>query len=202
MLKVFVSLFLSLGSLAFAGGTESIKAPLRPVSVSYEGLLHCFPDLADAKFSMQIKLDALKDSIDYKYVTTNSLLRYRKVQFKKDTGSAGVQLLTLGLKTENPKAYELRLEKLDSKEGSKAIELTQAQRSNPTPKLIDQYLLEATIESDDTAYEDTKVKGLSLSFVRGLKGIQQLELRDKVGKKTFTCSQESDLGTVCSCLKM
>jgi hypothetical protein len=200
MLRVLISLFLSLGSIAFAAGTETIKAPLKPVSVSYEGLFHCFPELADPTFSTQIKLDALKDAIDYKYVTTDSLLRYRKVQFKKEMGG-GIQLLTLGLKTEHPKAYELRLEKLDSKDGAKEIELTQAQRSNPTPRLIDQYLLDATVQSDDSSYEDTKIKGLSLNFVRGLKGIQQLELREKAAKKTFSCSQESDLGTVCSCTK-
>lgn len=205
MQRYFLCLFLIL-SIGSRAGAESllkkakpILEPLKPVSVSYEGLVRCFPELTSPKFSGGVKLDALKTLMDEKFPTTNSLLRYRKVQFKKDSGE--VQFLTLGLKSESPLAYELRLEKQDAKEGLKEIPLPQAQRINPKPKVVDQFLVDVNVQSDEIAYDDSKVNGLSLSYVKGLQGIHQLELRDKAQKKSVSCNQEADLGTICSCSK-
>lgn len=181
------------------GSLLAEASPFKPVSVSYEDVVRCFPELANEKISSGVNLDILKDLVDQKFVSTESWLRSRKIRYKREGGE--VQVLTLTLKQQAPRSYELRLEKLDPKEGLKEISLSQAQRINPSQKQIDQFLTDATVQLDESAYEASKAQGLGMSTVRGLQGIQQLELRDPAHKKSISCNQEKDLGAICTCSK-
>jgi hypothetical protein len=95
--------------------------------------------------------------------------------------------------------YELSVEKLDSKGTGTAIPLSEAQRINPKQAVISSFLLGATLVSDESFYDDTKVKGQQLSFRSSFKNVQELQLTSKILKKSLSCENQKDLGTICSC---
>src|SRR5438445_1237545 len=65
----------------FAGST-ALATKVKPVSVSYENLMRCFPELQDEGLSFKVDLNRLKEVMDEKFVTSQSQLRQRKIQYE------------------------------------------------------------------------------------------------------------------------
>lgn len=198
MLKVFLSLAV-LAAFAFQPVLAETKA--KPVSVSYANIVRCFPALKNEAQTLKVDLNQLKDDIDRNYVTSQSLLRYRQVLLKDTSG--GQKRLKLSAKTgkQGKFNYLLSLESLDSKGAGTPLEVSAAQRTNPSQKDLDQYFLNQDVVEDERSYFDTKLNGLGLSFKRNFQKIFELELSDEKAHLRLLCEEKNTLGVVCTCFQ-
>ncbi|WP_374078818.1 hypothetical protein [Bdellovibrio bacteriovorus] len=195
MRKIVVSLILVLGPhFVWA---QAIK----PVSVSYENLMRCFPELQDDKLSFKVDLNYLKEIIDEKFVTSQSQLRQRKIHYV----NAEKQAMNLILRTKFSGAKkmetELILQQVDEKGVVTDIQLTGNQRINPKQEIINNFLLNGTIKSDEYSYNDTKLNEVVSTYRRNFKDIEEIDLVDKPNKRSILCEKKSDLGIICTCSK-
>lgn len=174
---------------------------LKPVSVSYENLVRCFPEMKDQKLSFKVDLNRLKELIDEKFVTLRSELRQRKVLYVDIDGKT--MSLTLRNKFSGGKKIEsqLILEKVDEKGVYMNVKLPENQRINPKQEVINNFLLYANIKSDVSAYYDTKLNGLTSIYSLSFKEVQDYELVDSPNKRTVLCEKKADLGIICTCIK-
>ncbi|WII73370.1 hypothetical protein QJS83_05735 [Bdellovibrio sp. 22V] len=183
-------------------GAHFVQAePIKPISVSYENLMRCFPELQDEKLSFKVDLNRLKELGDEKFVTSQSQLRQRKIQYV----NADKQLMNLILRTKFMGAKkmdtELILQEVDEKGVITDIKLTSNQRINPKQDIINNFLLNGTIKSDEYSYNDTKLNEVFSTYRRNFKEIEEYELVDKPGKRSILCETKKDLGIICTCSK-
>lgn len=173
----------------------------KPVSVSYENLLRCFPELRDQKLSFKVDLNRLKDLIDEKFVTRETQLRQRKVLFL-DVDSKTMSL-TQRNKFLGSKKMESRLilEKVDEQGSYTEVKLPDGKRVNPKQEVINNLLLYVKIKSDEYSYFDTKLNGVTAIYRMNFKDVQEYELVDGPGKRSILCESKSDLGIICTCTK-
>lgn len=195
MHKIVVSLLFVFGP-HFAGA-QGIK----PVSVSYENLMRCFPELQDEKLSFKVDLNRLKDIMDEKFVTSQSQLRQRKIHYL----NADKELMNLILRTKFAGAKkvetELILQQVDEKGVITDIKLTNNQRLNPNQDTINNFLLNGVIKSDEYSYNDTKLNNVNSTYRRNFKEIQEIDLTDRDGKRSVHCENQKNLGIICTCSK-
>jgi len=172
----------------------------KPVSVSYENLLSCYPELKNETLSLKVDLNLLKDEMDRRYVTTSSLLRYRQVILKDGSGQERRLKLAAKPSKKSKFNYILSVEKLDAatKAGT-PLEIPSSQRINPKQKDLDIYFLNNDILEDERSYFDTKLNGKTLSFKRQFQKVIELELMDVGTKKRLFCEDKKELGVVCTC---
>lgn len=172
----------------------------KPVSVSYINLTTCYPELKNEALSLKVDLNLLKDEIDRKFITSQSLLRYRQVLLKDGTGQyKRLKLAAKSAKKRGQFNYLLSVEKLDSKKVGTPLELPQSQRINPLQKDLDQFFLNQEVVEDERSYFDTKLNGMSLSFKRNFQNVFELELNDSRAKKRLFCEDQKETGIVCTC---
>lgn len=148
---------------------------------------------------MKVDLSLLKDEIDRKFVTSQSLLRYRQVILKDGSGQQKRLKLAAKPAKKGLFNYVLSLEKLDAKKAGTSIEIPQSQRINPKQKDLDHYFLNQDVVEDERSYFDTKLNGMSLSFKRNFQNVFELELSDSRKSKRFFCEDKNELGVVCTC---
>ncbi|WP_413569839.1 hypothetical protein ACLWBD_05075 [Bdellovibrio sp. HCB117] len=174
---------------------------IKPVSVSYENLMRCFPELQDEQLSFKVDLNRLKDISDEKFVTSQSQLRQRKIHYL----DAEKQAMNLILRTKFSGAKkmdtELTLQQVDEKGVVTNVGLTANQRINPKQDIINNFLLNATIKSDEYSYNDTKLNGVVATYKRNFKEVEEYELHDKPNKRSVSCEKQKDLGIICTCSK-
>lgn len=206
MRKVLSSLvFLFTASFAEAqissptlGGSPTAK---QPISVSYENVIKCFPELQDERLSFKVDLNQLKEVMDEKFITSQSQLRQRKVQYL----DAENQLMNLILRTKfsgsKKVQTELTVQIVDEKGVVTDAKLTDNQRINPKQDIINNFLLNSVIKSDEYSYNDTKLNDVSSTYKRNFKDIEEIELVDKPRKRSIVCEKKSDLGIICTCTK-
>lgn len=174
---------------------------LKPVSVSYENLMRCFPELQDEKLSFKVDLNQLKEVADEKFVTSQSQLRQRKVRYLDQEGQMMHLILRTKFQGAKKMETELSLQKVDEKGVITDIRLTGNQRINPKQEIINNFLLGAKIESDEYSYNDTKLNGVQSSYRRNFKDIEEIELEDNLNKRSILCEKKADLGIICTCSK-
>ena len=203
MLRIVALGWVLLGAQVLRAQPISMATPLmaKPVSISYENLTRCFPELASDSLSFKVDLTKLKEVIDERFITSNSALRQRKIQYT----DAGGQLTNLILRTKQitlkKRKTELTLQRVDDKGVVTDIALTANQRSNPKQEIINNFLVNATIKADESTYFDTKLNGLSLVYTKNFKEVMELELNDKPKKRSVQCENQKDLGIICTCSK-
>lgn len=195
MLKNVLGLILVLGPLSVAA--QGVK----PISVSYENLMRCFPELQDEKLSFKVDLNRLKDIADEKFVTSQSQLRQRKIHYL----DAEKQAMNLILRTKFSGAKkvqtELILQQVDEKGVVTDVKLTENQRINPKQDTINNFLLNSVIKTDEYSYNDTKLNGVSASYMRNFKDVIEYELNDGPGSRSIVCENQKNLGIICTCSK-
>lgn len=195
MRKIVVSLIIIFGP------HFSLAQGKKPVSVSYENLIRCFPELKDEKLSFKVDLNHLKELMDEKFVTSQSQLRQRKVHYRDADGVAMNLILRTKFQGHKKMETELTLQKVDEKGVVTDIKLTGNQRINPRQDIINNFLLGSMIKSDEYSYNDTKLNGLFSTYRRNFKDIEEIGLEDRVLKRSIFCEKKSDLGIICTCSK-
>lgn len=181
--------------LSLSARAEGVK----PMSLSYQNIIECFPELSDPGNSFKVNLNRLHEMVDRRFATLNSSVRHRIAVFK-DGNDDQKKRLTYTRQGES-KNYTLKLEKLDDQGNGTEIPLTQAQRINPKPREIGNILALATMISDDYMYDDTKLNEVVLTYRRRFQETRELQLSDKLHKKTLSCENQKDLGIICTCSK-
>lgn len=184
-----------------AGPVTGFAQTKAPVSVSYENVIRCFPELKDEKLSFKVDLDLLKDVIDRQFVTLESVLRQRKVNYL----DSEQQEHNLILRTKTPivakKETELILQQVDAKGIITDVRLTNNQRWNPKQETINNFLLNSKIKSDEFLYNDTKLNGIAAAYTKNFKEVQEIRLTDAPKDRSISCEKRSDLGIICTCSK-
>ncbi|MFS4457801.1 hypothetical protein [Bdellovibrio sp. HCB2-146] len=173
----------------------------QPVSVSYQNLVQCFPELTSDSLSFKVDLTRLKELIDEKFITSNSQLRQRKIQFVDVNGQTMNLILRMKQISTKKTKTELSLQKVDAKGVVTDIRLTENQRVNPKQEVINGFLVGATVKSDHSSYYDTKLNGVSLVYTKNFKEVEELDLIDKPKKRSVQCEHQKDLGIICTCSK-
>ncbi|WP_255490017.1 hypothetical protein [Bdellovibrio sp. KM01] len=201
-MKSFVPFIFLTPLLASAQPNTKMPPPTAtPVSVSYENVLKCFPELKDDSLAFKVNLTKLKELADEKFVTIRSQLRQRKVNYL----DADKQEFNLILKNETtsikkPK-IELTVQKVQADGVLTDIALTKNQRTNPKQEIINGFLLNSTIRSDVYSYLDTKLNGVSSTYKRNFHEVTEFNLEGSARKRSLSCSSESQLGIICTCTK-
>lgn len=113
--------------------------------------------------------------------------------------------MNLILRTKTPvgkkKEIALILQQVDDKGSITDVRLTKNQSSNPKQEVINNFLLNGTIKSDEYLYNDTKLKGVTATYMRNFEEVQEVELIDRAGKRSISCEKKNDLGIICTCSK-
>lgn len=196
--RIFLVLpFITVGSVSFAAPTSKAK----PISISYENLTRCFPELRDESLSFKVDLNRLKEVMDEKFVTSQSQLRQRKIQYTDAENQLMNLILRNTFKGEKKVESELLLQMIDEKGVVTDVKLTDNQRLNPKQDIINNFLLNATIKSDEYSYIDTKLNELVSTYRRNFKEIQEIDLVDHPNQKSISCEKQKDLGIICTCTK-
>lgn len=189
-------------SLILIIGPQFVGAqPPKPISVSYENLMRCFPELKDDKLSFKVDLNVLKELADEKFVTSQSQLRQRKIHYRDAEGEGMNLILRTKFRGHKKMETELILQKVDEKGVVTDIKLTENQRINPKQEIINNFLLGAVVKTDEYSYNDTKLNDVFSTYRRNFKEIEEISLVDKVGGRSILCEKKSDLGIICTCSK-
>jgi ABC-type transporter MlaC component len=173
----------------------------KPVSVSYENLTRCFPELKDQSLSFKVDLNRLKDLIDEKFVTSQSQLRQRKIQYVDADQQRMNLILRLDARMSKKSSTHLILQKVDDKGLVTDLKLTKNQATNPKQEVINNFLLGANIKSDEYSYIDTKLNGVVSTYRRNFKDVMEIELSDKPRQRSVMCEKRDELGIICTCTK-
>ena len=199
--SIFVSTFISAAAVA-APGEPPLPATSasKPVSVSYENLTRCFTELQDASLSFKVDLDRLKDLIDEKFVTSNSVLEERRVSYLDANGQPKRVIMRLKKAGKKP-VYVLTLQKVEDNGVFTDLKLSNAQKKAAPQQVIANLLLGGSIKADEYSYLDTKLNGYVNRYRRNFKSVEELELRDRYSKRTVACEIQKDLGIICTCSK-
>jgi hypothetical protein len=179
----------------------STPSMTKPVSISYENVTRCFPELASDSLSFKVDLTKLKEIIDERFITSNSALRQRKIQYLDASGQLTNLILRTRQITLKKRKTELTVQHVGDKGVLTDIALTTNQRTNPKQEIINNFLVNATIKGDESTYYDTKLNGLSLVYTKNFKEVIELELNDKPRKRSVQCEIQKDLGIICTCSK-
>lgn len=192
-----ISLSLLLAPMEVLSANKLNKSP---VSVSYQNLVRCFPELADERLSFKVDLNRLKEIANEKFVTSQSQLRQRKIRFVDPENK--IMVLTLSNKFSGKTVKtELSLQKVDDKGILSDIKLLDTQRINPTQDTINGFLLNGTIKVDEYFYHDTKLNGLASTYRQNFKNVEEYELIDRWHNRSIVCENKPDLGIICTCSK-
>lgn len=173
----------------------------KPVSLSYLNLIKCFPELKNDDWSTRVDLNQLKEQADRKFVTAQTLLRYRQSTLKDAGGQQKRLRLSAQSERKSKISYNLTLDKLDSRGAGTPIEIPLAQRVNPSQKVLDQFFLNQELVDDEYSYFDTQVNGMSMSYKKNLREVFELEISDPHGKRRVLCEEQGTLGKVCNCYR-
>lgn len=196
-----INVVLSLFAVFLLGSQSWAETKEKPVSVSYTNMIKCFPNLKNDAQSLKVDLNLLKEDIDKKYVTSQSLLRYRQVLLKDSLGQQKRLKLSAKPAKKGKVSYLLSIEKLDEKGAGTPVDIPVAQRTNPSQKDLDQYFLNQDVLEDERSYFDTKLNGQTVSFKRNFDKIFELEMSDARARQRLLCEDKNTLGVVCTCFQ-
>lgn len=195
----FVFLWSVVGQAQMSSPTP--VASTTPVSVSYENLVKCFPELKDDALAFKVNLNKLKDLADDKFVTVRSQLRQRKVSYLDADKEAMNLILKMQDSGSKKQKTELTVQKVADNGVLTDLALTKNQRINPKQEIINNFLLNSTIQSDVYSYHDTKLNGVNAYYKRNFREVTEYSLEGPSRKRALSCSSEPQLGIICTCTK-
>lgn len=197
--RVLLNIVFFLSELFLIG--VAYAQPVKPVSISYDKLVLCFPELADEGLSFKVDLDHLKEVIDEKFVSTDMQLRQRKVKFDDMSGQSMILNIQNTFVGKRKIKSELSLQKINAKGELKDQPLAAAQRMNQNLNFVDELLMNGKVRSDETSYVDTKPRGMTSKYQKNFKQVQEISLADKIKERSLSCEKHADLGIICTCSK-
>ncbi len=186
-------------------------------SISYTNILNCYPELKNSKLEFDVDLSELKKTIDYKYPSFRTTMRYRKVifeDFKVSADSASLEnpavnkgsqkkRMTLSishLKKGSPE-YRMTLEKLADDKQGEMISLPKNHENNPSQEVIKSYLINTKIEEDESYWVDTKPNNKELSYKLNNEQVSELDFAELSRSKQLKCERRKGQSVLCLCLK-
>ena len=197
---------ISASSLANTSTLQEERKKKLP-SVSYENLIGCFSEFKNPNLEVDVNLEDLKKTIDYKYSTMKSTLGSRKVIFE-DLKSAGEasdskKRLTIRLSDlkKDPPIYKMTLEVLSGDLAGENIVLPKVHEVNPSKEVIRSYLINAKIEEDETLWFDTKPNKMEMSYKIINEKLVELDFYSLNKRKKLKCDFRKNRGVLCLCLK-
>lgn len=191
---------LSVSSLCLFGFSVLAQSN-RPVSVSYEKIVKCFPELKSEELSFKVDLNKFKDLADEKFVTAQSQLRQRKVEFTDSEGKNLILLLVTDYEHSKKLSTEMSLKSVDEKGVQTEVLLTQNQRINPKQEIINSFLINSSIKNDEYTYVDTKLNDVKATYRKSFKDVVEYKIEELSGNRSVSCENQKDLGIICTCTK-
>lgn len=191
---IALALFLT---LSFAQ-TPATTTPKKPVSVSYEAILRCYPELEDDSQSFRVDLGRLRERMDLHFPSLRSYMQSRTVVFRDNTGTNRKARIE-----ESPqgKGFSATWETVGSDGLNTPWTESGVKAQNPTIREINAVLAKGSIQSDERVDVDTKIKNLTLRIRRNAAKIIELRLEEAGTKKTLSCEDKAEFGSICLCLK-
>lgn len=174
----------------------------KPVSISYEAVLQCFPEVEDASLSQQVDLNRLRERMELFLVTDRKRLEKRVVKFRDETGV--LRRVTLEEKTDPKKPL------LGQQLYAQWEMLTEGGASTPwdpgLPKKftildVNSILAKSAILSDDRVDFDTKLKGFTLRVRRSQNKVVEIRLENAPNQWVLSCEDRAQAGAICICTK-
>lgn len=198
-------------------------------SISYKNIIECYPELKNSKMEYDVQLSELKKTIDLKYPTVSSVMKFRRVVYKKtshfdlvenkknnvhiegdkaiDPEKAQVRKrLTLRLVNfkNNKPEYKLSLETIGAENIGETDEIPKSHERNPSKEIINSYLISASIEEDESQWIDTKSNRNEIVFKKMNENITELEFstekKAQESVKSLKCDDKKGIGVLCLCL--
>lgn len=171
------------------------------MSVSYEAVIKCFPDLQDPRQAYKVDLRLLKERMNEVFLTLQTKLVRRTVLFREPGGT----LRRVRLETKNPNlpkpVFSAQWETVSETGGSEIWEDPKLKRQGVTAEDIRGFLGTNLVERDESVEIDTKLKDAKLTSRRDLTKILELRLEDKGALHTLNCEDKQSIGTICTCFK-
>ncbi len=197
-MKLFLLLFLFMIANSFSQ-TKTKKVP----SISYQNVTHCYPNLKNDKLEFDVDLDELKKTINEKYPSSRSILRYRKVLFTDAKLGAGTYRLSISLQkwTRGLPEYDFYLERLDKDGIAEMIPVKKEKYKNLIKEVPQKYLLEATLLEDEYLWLDTKPGKMEMSYKLSNEKVIDLDLSRERNTTQLKCESKKTQGVLCLCLK-
>lgn len=179
-------------------GTQKMN---KPVSVSYDAILRCFPELEDEHFALKVDLRRLKEKIDNHYVTSTTAQLSRTVVLKTSSGQR--KRLRLEARKLSPaRTQTSAVVELISENGQiTATTEPGLNKLDPTPTQINGVLNRGQVQSDEVLTLDTKLNGFRMTHRRDLDRIVEFDLQDAQQKIQLHCEDRRELGSICSCTR-
>lgn len=176
----------------------------KPISVSYESVIRCYPELEDQTLSFKVDLNRLRERMDLILVTDRKRLEKRVVKYKDDGGIT--RRVKMEEKTDPKKpllGQQLFIEwETVNDNGTSTPWLNPPMtKAKPTQADVNSILARGIVESDERVDVDTKLKGVMMKVRRSLQKVVELRLEDGPNKKVLTCEDRAEFGSICICTK-
>lgn len=217
MKKVIEKVFLIFCGFQFLFENALADAGKKKIpSISYTNILNCYPDLKNSKLEFDVDLSELKKTIDYKYPSFRTTMRYRKVIFEdfkvssennpevsavnKGSQKKRMTLSISHLKKGLPE-YRMTLEKLADDKQGEMISLPKNHENNPSQEVVKSYLINTKIEEDESYWVDTKPNNKELSYKQNNDLVSELDFAELSRSKQLKCERRKGQSVLCLCLK-
>lgn len=172
-----------------------------PVSLSYQNIVDCFPELRDEQISFKVDLKKLKELSDRSFVTIRNERQERRWEYIDSEGRSMVMIYRVNYRPSGKKSGNLSLFQRDRKGVLTEIELTGSQRNNPSQDVINNFLLGAKIELDQRLLIDSKLQGVKMTYLRRGDRILELQLESSSPKRSLACDSPEPPAIICTCAK-
>lgn len=198
------------GGIAVAGepkvqsplaGKSSEAALKKPMSLSYESVINCYPSLADERMAFRVDLKRLSERIHSTMATQNSRLIERTILFRDaDDVTRRVRLVDFKGVTEKPE-YRVSADIISSSGELTPWEDAPIAKTVTSPWELRGILGRSEIRRDETVVRETKLGERVLLTRKDMDRIVEITLSDFKGKDRLNCEARKDSGAVCTCLK-
>ncbi|MBX2987117.1 MAG: hypothetical protein KF802_04395 [Bdellovibrionaceae bacterium] len=204
LLTAMIPLFFAVAVLA----APSVDAPAptvrthkKPVSVSYEAVLKCYPALEDPRLAYRVDLRLLAERINDVYLTQKSQTLSRTLQFRDKGAVLRRVKLESPTEVQGVTRWNALWETLSETGTTQVWEDAALKRQNLTLAEVMSVVGKGVIERDESLQVDTKLKGLKLTARKDLTKTLELKLEENGGRNLLTCEDKKDVGSICTCLK-
>lgn len=185
--------FLLFAALVFAQAPEK-----KPVSVSYEAVIRCYPELEDSSQSFRVDLGRLRERMDLLFPSLRSHMQLRTVKFRDNTGvdrRVRVEESPLG------KGFSAIWETVGTDGLYTPWTESGVKAQGATLMQINAVLAKGSILSDERIDVDNRIKNLTLKTRRNAAKVVELRLEEAGTKKALNCEDKGEFGSICLCTK-
>lgn len=180
---------------------ESASPSKKPVSLSYESILKCYPKLSDERMSFRVDLRVLSERIKSVMAIQHSRLIEREVQYRDGDGVVRRLRLTDFRHVKDAPEYRVQADTIaDNGEVSPWLEAP-VKATLSSPWELRAILARADVLRDETLLRETMLGSRVLLTRKDMNRVLELTLSGFAGEEKLHCEDRKDLGAVCTCSK-